>query len=257
VKLASISLRSGRSWWWVFAILIAAPALALAFLGLRVLKLERMERAQQVREQQAQLAHLADRALANLLGALESELARVESSPAGLPDHTIFILETGGRLVFARDKTYLPDAAKADFRPGAKWTPKIEQMIERAQAAEAQQRSSEAASLFVQIGRAEPRLKKWSELELTRLQFDNGNQAALAVLANPSWASSDGVTSHASTLGDYPRIITIDPSGQFMVSGNQRADNVTTFRANPGNGKLTFTGDYTAVGSPSGMVFLI
>ena len=63
--------------------------------------------------------------------------------------------------------------------------------------------------------------------------------------------------SHASTLGDYPRIITIDPSGRFMVSGNQRADNVTTFRVNPGNGNLTFTGDYTAVGSPSGMVFLI
>ena len=83
-------------------------------------------------------------------------------------------------------------------------------------------------------------------------------------------------TGHASTLGDYPRIITIDPSGRFMVSGNQRADNVTTFRissggggggggedddrpgeSNKGNGSLTFTGDYTAVGSPSGMVFLI
>jgi 6-phosphogluconolactonase (cycloisomerase 2 family) len=78
--------------------------------------------------------------------------------------------------------------------------------------------------------------------------------------------------SHASTLGDYPRIITIDPSGQFMVSGNQRADNVTTFRisrkrdredddksgeSHKGDGSLTFTGDYTAVGSPSGMVFLI
>ncbi len=81
--------------------------------------------------------------------------------------------------------------------------------------------------------------------------------------------------SHASTLGDYPRIIIIDPSGRFMVSGNQRADNVTTFRINPGNGKpgddqgedngeggrgpgsLTFTGNYTSVGSPSGMVFLI
>ena len=63
--------------------------------------------------------------------------------------------------------------------------------------------------------------------------------------------------SHASTLGDYPRIITIDPSGQFMVAGNQRADNVTTFRVNPGNGKLKFTGDYTAVGSPSGLVYLI
>jgi 6-phosphogluconolactonase len=92
--------------------------------------------------------------------------------------------------------------------------------------------------------------------------------------------------SHASTLGDYPRVITIDPSGQFMVSLNQRSDNVTTFRilggsddgnddqgngnggnGNQGNdqgdngqggrGSLKFTGDYTAVGSPSGMVFLI
>ena len=36
--------------------------------------------------------------------------------------------------------------------------------------------------------------------------------------------------SHASTLGDYPRIFTIDPSGRFMVVGNQFADNVTTFR---------------------------
>ena len=81
--------------------------------------------------------------------------------------------------------------------------------------------------------------------------------------------------SHASTLGDYPRIITIDPSGRFMVSGNQRADNVTTFRISRegeregeredhdrsgesirGDGSLTFTGNYTAVGSPSGMVFL-
>ena len=85
--------------------------------------------------------------------------------------------------------------------------------------------------------------------------------------------------SHASTLGDYPRIITIDPSGRFLVSGNQRADNVTTFRIsgrrgdeaedddvsgdkgfgdfNRKDGSLTFTGNYTAVGSPSGMVFLI
>ncbi len=80
--------------------------------------------------------------------------------------------------------------------------------------------------------------------------------------------------SHASTLGDYPRIITIDPSGRFLVSGNQRADNVTTFRisgrredegddddrsgeSNKRGGSLTFTGNYTAVGSPSGMVFLI
>jgi hypothetical protein len=90
--------------------------------------------------------------------------------------------------------------------------------------------------------------------------------------------------SHASTLGDYPRIITIDPSGRFLVCGNQRADNVTTFRISrrrgdedddashqnddvsgeskaSGNskrndGSLIFTGSYTAIGSPSGMAFL-
>jgi 6-phosphogluconolactonase (cycloisomerase 2 family) len=90
--------------------------------------------------------------------------------------------------------------------------------------------------------------------------------------------------SHTSTLGDYPRIITIDPFGLFMVSGNQRADNITTFRISrqrerddddgshendnvsdeskgsrefKRKGSLTFTGNYTAVGSPSGIVFLI
>ncbi len=79
--------------------------------------------------------------------------------------------------------------------------------------------------------------------------------------------------SHASTLGDYPRTFVIDPSGRFMAIGNQRADNVTTFRVNPGQGQgdqgedegnggqgpgsLKFTGNYTPVGSPSGMVFLI
>lgn len=63
--------------------------------------------------------------------------------------------------------------------------------------------------------------------------------------------------SDASTLGDYPRIFAIDPSGRFMAVGNQFADNVTTFSVNPGNGSLKFTGNYTPVGSPSGMVFLI
>jgi 6-phosphogluconolactonase (cycloisomerase 2 family) len=62
--------------------------------------------------------------------------------------------------------------------------------------------------------------------------------------------------SAASTLGDYPRIFAIDPSGRFIAVGNQRADNVTTFGVNPGNGSLQFTGNYTPVGSPSGMVFL-
>jgi 6-phosphogluconolactonase (cycloisomerase 2 family) len=64
-------------------------------------------------------------------------------------------------------------------------------------------------------------------------------------------------TSHVSTLGDYPRIFAIDPSGRFMAVGNQFADNVTTFGVTRGNGSLKFTGHYTSLGSPSGMVFLV
>jgi hypothetical protein len=56
-----------------------------------------------------------------------------------------------------------------------------------------------------------------------------------------------------------------------MAVGNQFADNVTTFRINRGSedqndrgegqgggrGSLKFTGNYTPLGSPSGMVYLI
>lgn len=77
--------------------------------------------------------------------------------------------------------------------------------------------------------------------------------------------------SHTSTKGDYPRIFVIDPSGRFMVVGNQAADHMTTLRIGGSaplpndveeasepleDGALRFTGDYTPMGSPSGMVFL-
>jgi 6-phosphogluconolactonase len=68
-------------------------------------------------------------------------------------------------------------------------------------------------------------------------------------------------TSHVSTMGDYPRVIGLDPTGSFMVSLNQRADNVTTFNVASGGlkipGSLSFTGFYTPVGSPSGLAFLV
>ena len=62
--------------------------------------------------------------------------------------------------------------------------------------------------------------------------------------------------SQASTLGDYPRTFAIDPSGRFVVIGNQRADNITTFSVKPGNGTLKFIGNYTPVGSPAAIVYL-
>jgi 6-phosphogluconolactonase (cycloisomerase 2 family) len=58
------------------------------------------------------------------------------------------------------------------------------------------------------------------------------------------------------TRGDYPRSFTIDPTGNFLYSCNQRSDAVACFRVNPQTGALTFTGQYTAVGTPGIVLFL-
>jgi 6-phosphogluconolactonase len=58
------------------------------------------------------------------------------------------------------------------------------------------------------------------------------------------------------TRGDYPRSFTIDPSGSFLFSCNQRADAIAAFHVNKQTGALSFTGQYTHVGTPSIVVFL-
>ncbi len=60
----------------------------------------------------------------------------------------------------------------------------------------------------------------------------------------------------AWTRGDYPRSFTIDPTGNFLVSCNQRSDALTTYRLEGDGRKLTFTDQYTPVGSPPIIVFL-
>ncbi len=57
------------------------------------------------------------------------------------------------------------------------------------------------------------------------------------------------------TRGDYPRSFTIDPTGRFLYSCNQKSDAITVFRVNRDSGRLAFTGDYVAVGTPSIIVF--
>jgi 6-phosphogluconolactonase (cycloisomerase 2 family) len=59
------------------------------------------------------------------------------------------------------------------------------------------------------------------------------------------------------TRGDYPRSFTIDPTGNFLFSCNQRGDAVATFRVNRQTGALAFTGQYTHVGTPAIVVFLV
>jgi 6-phosphogluconolactonase len=59
-----------------------------------------------------------------------------------------------------------------------------------------------------------------------------------------------------STMGDYPGQCRIDPSGEFMYACNRKSDSITCFRIHRETGLLTFTGQYTAVGSPGSITFL-
>src|SRR5579863_5637686 len=58
------------------------------------------------------------------------------------------------------------------------------------------------------------------------------------------------------TRGDYPRSFSIDPTCSFLYSCNQRSDAIATFRINRQTGSLSFTGQYTPVGTPAIVVFL-
>jgi len=59
-----------------------------------------------------------------------------------------------------------------------------------------------------------------------------------------------------SVLGDYPGQCRIDPSGRFLYACNRRSDSITCFRIHGETGLLSFTGSYTAVGSPASITFL-
>jgi 6-phosphogluconolactonase len=58
------------------------------------------------------------------------------------------------------------------------------------------------------------------------------------------------------TRGELPRSFGIDPSGSFLYACNPPSDAITTFRVNRETGDLSFTGQYTQVGTPSMIIFL-
>jgi 6-phosphogluconolactonase (cycloisomerase 2 family) len=59
-----------------------------------------------------------------------------------------------------------------------------------------------------------------------------------------------------STMGDYPVQTRIDPTGNFLFACNRHSDCITSFKIHRETGLLTFTGQYTAVGSPGSITFL-
>jgi signal transduction histidine kinase len=180
-------------------VLIALPAVALAVLGLRAIRAERFEREQQARERQTQVTRLADAAIANAFAELEHGLRRLETrrqdrvveSVREFSNLTVFSFDRRGLLSFHRERVYV-----GEFGGRPAFTPSLatEQLIEQTQSAEAQGRTREAVTVYRRITSAEPKLRLWAELCIARIQHQNGDDGALARLANPDWGRAEELT---------------------------------------------------------------
>jgi 6-phosphogluconolactonase len=87
------------------------------------------------------------------------------------------------------------------------------------------------------------------------LYVSNRLHNAVAIFA----VANDGqlrLVSESWVHADYPRCLTIDPSGEYLYSCNQKGDSITSFRINAASGGLQFTGRFEPVGSPAVMVML-
>ena len=71
--------------------------------------------------------------------------------------------------------------------------------------------------------------------------------SAFAVAADGQLRMIGDTWAHA----DSPRCIAIDPASDLLFSCNQKGDSITSFRINPSNGTLQFTGRYEPLGSPA------
>ena len=192
------SLKARWNWWWGFGLLIAAPALVLALLGLRAVRAERIERQQRVLEQQKQSRQLVDAAIDSALTGLETDLGRMlangwQEPPPESPaiQGLVFFFDRSASLLFPREKVYF---GERPARITTEWTPPIEDLVETARQAEAQSRFADAMLAYSRVGEREPKLRAWSDLSILRTRHQTGDADAVERITNPEWGRSEGLT---------------------------------------------------------------
>lgn len=146
-------------------LLVAVPALLLAFLGLRTVRIDRLEAAQQLRERRTQAARLGDATLRAWIETLEHRLARHTATRAAGESIELFTCDRSGTLTFHSDRL-LAGAPRHEID----WPPAVERLIERAQAAEVRGDRATALDLFGEIAAAETRLSAWAGLAALRVE---------------------------------------------------------------------------------------
>ncbi len=88
------------------------------------------------------------------------------------------------------------------------------------------------------------------------LYTSNRGHDSIAVFDIDRKTAKPTLVQNVSTGGSIPRGFVLDPSGNFIVVGNQQTNNITTLRIDHATGKLTPAGDKVALGAPVTFVFL-
>ncbi len=79
---------------------------------------------------------------------------------------------------------------------------------------------------------------------------NRGESNTIAIFKINSETGMLTVVGHQSTLGKTPRNFNFDPSGNFLLVGNQNSDEIVIFKRDKTTGLLTDTQKRIAVGKP-------
>ena len=179
-----------RTWWWVFALFIAAPAVALTWLGFRSIRAAEIERDQRLREEQAGVARLVD---ASLASALDRTITDVKAA-GHLDDAVVFVVEDTGVIAFPTDRVYFgPFAVTPSSLPALHTPSPTIGLIGQAQTAEARGRHVEARALYERL-RADRGLAAWVNLKLAMVAVDSGDRSRLSAVSDSRLATSNART---------------------------------------------------------------
>jgi 6-phosphogluconolactonase len=79
---------------------------------------------------------------------------------------------------------------------------------------------------------------------------NRGNSNTIAIFRVDNKSGKLSLIGHQSTLGKTPRNFNFDPTGKFLLVGNQGSDEIVIFKRDLNTGLLTDTGKKISVGKP-------
>jgi signal transduction histidine kinase len=180
-----------RSWWWVFSLCIATPAVALAVLGVGALRADDLERENRRRDREAQLVGLVDTALANVLEHLATDTGAAPGER--LADSIRFELEGDGRLLFPDDCLVEGDDSGPPPEARVGLPRNLAGQVADAQAADAQGRAAEATALYEQL-RRHAALRPWVDVQTTLMGIDVIDESVALRISQIGYARADALS---------------------------------------------------------------